>query len=335
MTSTITFTMKRNIFVLTTFISFTIILRIILPLISSLYVDQHASNPHVSPPQYTGFSSIHYSKHRLDRRNISTAIHENLYPSHSGTTTKRSDNLRLYKNTYGRLGNAMFQIAASFSIAKQNGRRLYLDGVADSILRNVFVSSKLNYTAGGAPLSTKEIFADEIHDDLRLPNEDIILCCYLESWRYFNRVHTQVREIFTFNRNILREAEAVLERDPRVAYVGIHVRRRGLPRNSIAPLTFLQNAMLRYRLLFPVRHFVVCSDDTAWCEEHLGNSSEVTVSSSDRPELDMAMLSLMNASIITYGTFGWWSAWLAGGEVIYWEHPTTPDFYPQHWMPMT
>ena len=37
------------------------------------------------------------------------------------------------------------------------------------------------------------------------------------------------------------------------------------------------------------------------------------------PGVDMAILADCNHSIMSIGSFGWWSAWMAGGEVIYFE----------------
>ena len=47
------------------------------------------------------------------------------------------------------------------------------------------------------------------------------------------------------------------------------------------------------------------------------------------------LLTQCNHSIITVGTFGWWSAWVAGGKVIYYDQPVRPgsrvgaDFTPE------
>ena len=38
-------------------------------------------------------------------------------------------------------------------------------------------------------------------------------------------------------------------------------------------------------------------------------------------EFDLALLAQCNDSIMSVGTFGWWGAWLAGGDVIYFNQP--------------
>ncbi len=69
--------------------------------------------------------------------------------------------------------------------------------------------------------------------------------------------------------------------------------------------------------------FVVTSDDIAWCHENL-NATDIHIAStgngySSTQDLiqDLAVLSMCNHTIMTVGTFGWWAAWLAGGQVIY------------------
>ena len=54
----------------------------------------------------------------------------------------------------------------------------------------------------------------------------------------------------------------------------------------------------------------------------------------------LALLSRCNHSIITLGTYSWWSGWLAGGDVIYYKRYLRPnskdyfgdEYYPYHWM---
>ena len=242
---------------------------------------------------------------------------------------------KLYKNTYGRLGNAMFQIAASVSIAKRHGRLLRLDGIADSVLTNVFSATALNYTAEGAQKGTLEIFADDFLSDLQLPEQDVVICCYLESWRYFQNDQEILRKIFTFRGEVTREAQGVIPHVSGATYIGVHVRRNNLPQKQTVPLNFLKRAMNYYRSVYTKTVFMICSDSPEWCKDNLLDHSNVILSEGHPAEIDMAILSLTNATIITYGTYGWWSGWLANGPVIYWANSTShKHFYPPHWIPM-
>ena len=37
------------------------------------------------------------------------------------------------------------------------------------------------------------------------------------------------------------------------------------------------------------------------------------------PERDMALLSLCEHTVVSVGSFGWWSAWLANGVTVYYS----------------
>jgi len=66
-------------------------------------------------------------------------------------------------------------------------------------------------------------------------------------------------------------------------------------------------------------HFIVCSDDIAWCKTHLSFMGDVSFSEGHDAVQDLAILSKCNHTILTHGSFSWWAAWLAGGDVIYYD----------------
>jgi len=79
------------------------------------------------------------------------------------------------------------------------------------------------------------------------------------------------------------------------------------------------------------------------------STSTVIFCEGKREEVDLALLSLADHSIITVGTFSWWAGWLAGGNVIYYgkfprkdsrlSHAAfsthLKDYYPQDWIPLS
>ena len=89
--------------------------------------------------------------------------------------------------------------------------------------------------------------------------------------------------------------------------------------------------MTYYREKYLQPTFLVVSDDTAWCKEHLTADdvriigkisatmalSYISVSlEGGSPSSDMALMSTCDHSIIDYGSYGVWGAVLAGGEVV-------------------
>ena len=60
---------------------------------------------------------------------------------------------------------------------------------------------------------------------------------------------------------------------------------------------FYKAAMVHYRASHPSPAFLVVSDDMAWCREHL-IAPDTYLVGDPRPEVDLAVMALCNASII-------------------------------------
>ena len=116
-------------------------------------------------------------------------------------------------------------------------------------------------------------------------------------------------------------------------YIAVHIRRTDLLKlvgqdYGVDYLNRSVNHMIQ-RLNDHCLIFIVCSDDMMWATANfravLSNSNVST--GSCRPEVefftgrnvsqDMAVLISCNHTIITIGSFGWWSAYLANGHTVY------------------
>ena len=63
--------------------------------------------------------------------------------------------------------------------------------------------------------------------------------------------------------------------------------------------------------------FIVASDDKMWCQKYLAKNDVIVTSIENSAELDFAILKNCNHSIISVGTFGFWTGYLhLNGEVI-------------------
>ena len=63
--------------------------------------------------------------------------------------------------------------------------------------------------------------------------------------------------------------------------------------------------------------FIVASDDKIWCQKFLAKDDVIVTSIENSAELDFAVLKNCNHSIISVGTFGFWTGYLhLNGEVI-------------------
>ncbi|CAG5133774.1 unnamed protein product [Candidula unifasciata] len=218
---------------------------------------------------------------------------------------------------------------------------------------------------------------------MNLPPGNISIRGYIQSWKYFRLMEKEIRKEFTLNKFVRTRATldftsyvGKFVRDGRPV-VGVHVRRGDVLKPEArklgfchAPKSYLDNAMKYMLRKYPNAVFLVTSDDIEWCIENVippklsdifdskeslhkfTNSSKikkfqdkvpVVFSKGRDPWSDFSVLSLCNHSIITVGTFGWWSAWLANGHVVYYKNVPLPgtkldyeltkeDYFPAHWV---
>ena len=90
----------------------------------------------------------------------------------------------------------------------------------------------------------------------------------------------------------------------------------------MADAKFLESAMSYYAAKYSSYTiiFVVCSDDMQWSRQHVSmDMAPVVFSIFDDLEQDLSLLSETNHTIMTVGTYGWWAAWLTGGDVVYYK----------------
>ncbi|CAF0949416.1 unnamed protein product [Adineta steineri] len=102
-------------------------------------------------------------------------------------------------------------------------------------------------------------------------------------------------------------------------WIGIHVRRSDFVNLRYSSSdAYLFDAIKYYTARYPNAHFIVTSDDKPYCKKLFRKQSNILLTpGAYSVGDDLVILSLCQHSIVTGGTFGWWAAYLAGGEVIH------------------
>lgn len=110
-----------------------------------------------------------------------------------------------------------------------------------------------------------------------------------------------------------------LAQSNRLTWIGIHIRRTDLvSKNYASSKEYIFSAIQYYTSLFSDAYFVVASDDKSYCDNLFQNQPNVSITPrSFSPGDDLITLSLCQHSIVTGGTFSWWSAYLAHGRVLH------------------
>ena len=105
-----------------------------------------------------------------------------------------------------------------------------------------------------------------------------------------------------------------------VTWIGIHVRRGDFLTffKIDTSVDYLRGAMNYYRRKYINCRFLVASDDKKYVQVNLANQSDVFFTPMNFfAGDDLAALALCEHTILTAGTYGWWAAWLAGGDVLH------------------
>jgi galactoside 2-L-fucosyltransferase 1/2 len=106
---------------------------------------------------------------------------------------------------------------------------------------------------------------------------------------------------------------------------------------------YISHAMLHFIDRLSHVTFIVCSDDLDWCRYNM--TLEIPNELSNRyivhfcekehsPIVHLGILTACNHSIITGGSYGWWSAFLAGGHTVYYKgYPRPSSQFDRHFSP--
>ncbi len=277
------------------------------------------------------------------------------------TDQRSTESGRYVHKTYrGRLGNQLFQYASTLGLAARHNATACFGtparGRKDAGLEMLFGDGSFIGGPGCpslrpctiAPTGDRcwRLYAEQgpnRHDDVPVGSSTytgIVPPGYLQSFRYFDAVTPELRKRLRFTQRLQVLSSEVLSRvrserrlDAAVALVGVHVRRGDKTRdvsnapgsrtNLVLPsLAYWRHAMRWHRHAHRTMvHFVVSSDDPAWCREQAVFQEHDVTLLEDRPADEaFAVLAGCDHAIISIGTFGWWTGWLTGGVVTYYAH---------------
>lgn len=279
----------------------------------------------------------------------------------------------IYLQSVSRFGNVIFEYASLYGIARTADRPAIFvkKGSYAVMVKKLFPCLTITFQ-WYLPLprhleTVREHMPNILEKKLLgpLPNKDIRVCCWLESWKYFlPKYSEELKQEFTLSPKLKHSATFYMHRlktnwikkqnlDPsevwNCTYVGVQVRRGDKaidPGGYIVPnVSYFQKAADYYRNKYTNVIFIVTSDEIWWGKSNL-NFKDFVFSISNSEVMDMALLALCNHTIMSVGTFSWWAAWLAGGDAIYYKDHfkqntfvatffNQEDYFMPEWIAMT
>lgn len=237
---------------------------------------------------------------------------------------------------YGRMGNQMFQIAATIALALRNK--------TDYIIPKESANPELWPRYFDFPVEEVNIpkrkdkrgcYAEKNHYYEPLPYWDgIILDGYFQSEKYFSDFRAEIINAFGLYYSHWKDI------------VSVHVRRGDYTElaDKHPPVTveYIREAMERMLQIAgnDGLRFLFFSDDIEWCREHFPDHS---YSSGRTVKDDMMLMACCGNNIIANSSFSWWGAWLnQNPEKIVvapkiWfgpgnAHLDTKDLLPESWI---
>jgi hypothetical protein len=273
----------------------------------------------------------------------------------------------------GRLGNQMFQYAAlrGISANKQynwcippfNTHRIDNYSLANCFkLEGVNPSNLFILDNAYSPIVGEKFF----HFDEELFNlcpDEVSICGFFQTEKYFKHIESEIRSDFTFHDQILKPCKEMVDSvdgDP----IFLHVRRgdpnlvdaRGFKwsytqcssQHPPQPIEYYEKALQNFPEDQPI---IVCSDSPEWVKEQeffsgdrflISEPEEKYPDGSYTPYVDLCLMSLCSGAIIANSSLSWWGAWLQNGrgKVVgpeMWFGPdyannNTKDLFPENWI---
>lgn len=238
----------------------------------------------------------------------------------------------------GRLGNLISQYATLYGHSRRLGVKAVLSNHMSHTLGRIFPRLSIPISLQSEKLNCSWNFVtvdvDKVNRDVfKNGTVNVRIGGYPADLPVFHQFRSDLTEkefyldtglsmaVRMFLRKVQRKHKAQI-------YVGVHVRRtdyavwlKNKVDGRLLTKQYYVKAMDYFRKQNDQVVFVVASDDNEWCKDMFSNMSDVAFtqvnSGSNRPEYDLAVLAHCNHSIIGYGTFAFWSAYLKPkGQVI-------------------
>lgn len=184
----------------------------------------------------------------------------------------------------------------------------YQDNIVDKIKYKLRPSKYLIYR------DSIESFQPEV-----LEMEDVYLCGYWQSEKYFKDIRELILKEFTFpiqavKNNVKLTAQMKLENS-----VSIHVRRSDYLTEqnlkvygNVCTEKYYRNAINYIEGIIDNPHYYVFTDDLQWAKEYFKGDNYTIVSENRGKDsfVDMYLMSQCKHNIIANSSFSWWGAWL-------------------------
>jgi hypothetical protein len=235
----------------------------------------------------------------------------------------------IYCNLKGGLGNMLFQIAATKSIAIDTNndcsfpnlishlQYLDLDGFYNPNLKHSHEYMELFKNLKTVPI-TEYVYLEEYpfeYIETQITKNNTLINGFFQSEKYFKHNRKEILEYLDFSfipKDYISEKYSFINNKRTTS---IHVRRGDYVNHpSHHPTQSIEYYKQGVEILNNVTDlFVVFSDDIQWCKENLKLENIVYIEN-EKDYIELYLMSLCDNNIISNSSFSWWGAWFNKNE---------------------
>lgn len=220
----------------------------------------------------------------------------------------------------GRLGNQLFQIAATVATALDNDLSFFFPKWEYAkCTKNYFPVFPNNGCEKPTHLYrepsfnyTKIDLSCAIHSEINHSTAKLYtLEGYFQSKKYFEKHEDFIRTLFIPSYDIVNKIFDKY-RGKIINTCAVHVRRGDYVNNPIyhqLDMEYYNKNIQDFKSKFPKIRFVIFSDDIAWCKQHF-SGPEFMFSEGNTDFEDLIYMSICDHQIIANSSFSWWGAFL-------------------------
>lgn len=225
----------------------------------------------------------------------------------------------------GGLGNQLFQIAASYAIAKDNNMNIQYN-----TRRNRPDDRPHYWTTLLSHLKSEDVqdgpyfFYRELtfgYNKINLPKrQNTMIVGFFQSEKYFENYREEIRELFKLPEVIKNDAveylnSLVTNDRPKVC---VHIRRGdyvGSDLHYVTPIEYFIEAKDMIQNKMGEVTFVYFTDDKEWVKETFGLDEYNVIVNRETDYEEFAVMRQCDHFIITNSTFSWWAAYLGESQI--------------------
>lgn len=247
---------------------------------------------------------------------------------------------------HGRLGNCLFQIAATIGLAdryKTNPLFPKWNG-----FDNFEFEPKTWLQIPPRNVVNERIFH---YDEALLcefdKHNDVDLYGYFQSEKYFENCRQYVKRTLEFKKDLIDQVRRKYYAAWYKKTIAIHIRRGDYVGNTNyaqLPITYFLTALFEHFPDWQQHNLIIFSDDIGYCKVHFDCIDNVFFAEGNSDIEDLCLMSQCDHFILSNSSYSWWGAWLGekkGTKVVRPTHHFSGellkscdirDFYPARWI---